>query len=212
MISPINLLLLLWIVLTAAMTVTWIRRRRRAAGAGVEDGYRGRQAVSTSPLVPVAAARNIPDPVSIGVERTDSPDEANHETAITSLVPPPTAERVLPLSDILEGLNLPYDLTPVTAMVEDPDRHMIFLTTHSNAGEVGQRFADELEALGFDLESVDFDQAIALREADVVSMKIVPDADEVRNGDHPRYGAAGRGDVALELWVGRSPVPPAAPE
>ena len=116
------------------------------------------------------------------------------------------------MTDLLEGIRLPYDLMPVTSAVEDADRHIVFLTTHSNAGEVGKRFADELERLGFELESVEFDQAVAVRGDDVVSMKIVPDADQVEVAGGRRYGAAGAGDVALETWIGRSPAPPAAPE
>ena len=114
------------------------------------------------------------------------------------------------LTDMLDGIELPYDLVPVTAVVEDPDRHLIFLTTHSNAEEVGTRFADELIRLGFEFTPVGLDQAIAKRGDDTVSMTIVPKADEVNDANGRRYGAAGIGDVALELWIGESPSPPTA--
>ena len=112
------------------------------------------------------------------------------------------------LIDMLDGIELPYDLTPVTAAVEDPDRHLIFLTTHSNAEEVGTRFADEMIRLGYEFSPVGLDQAIASRDGDMISMTIVPEAAKVDDGNGPRYGAAGQGDVALELWVGDAPSPP----
>lgn len=112
------------------------------------------------------------------------------------------------LIDMLDGIELPYDLTPVTAAVEDPDRHLIFLTTHSNAEEVGTRFADEMIRLGYEFSPVGLDQAIASRNGDMISMTIVPEAANVDDGNGPRYGAAGQGDVALELWVGDAPSPP----
>ncbi len=112
------------------------------------------------------------------------------------------------LIDMLDGIELPYDLTPVTVAVEDPDRHLIFLTTHSNAEEVGTRFADEMIRLGYEFSPVGLDQAIASRNGDMISMTIVPEAANVDEGNGPRYGAAGQGDVALELWVGDAPTPP----
>jgi hypothetical protein len=147
-------------------------------------------------------------------------DEANPagDEAMTSLsdpstdAGPPATAAPRTLSDMLDGIKLPYDLTPVTAAVEDPDRHLIFLTTHSNAEEVGTKFADELIRLGYGFEPVGLDQAVASRNADVVSMLIVPKAAEVETGNGPRYGAAAVGDVALELWVGRRPAPPVVPE
>lgn len=148
---------------------------------------------------------------AVGDDGTVELGQQSAEGAVaTAVIAPPAAEDSQTLTDMLQGIELPYDLMPVTSVVEDPDRHIIFLTTHSNAGEVGKRFADELERLGFELDTVDFDQAIAVRGDDVVSMKIVPNADQVEQGGSPRYGAAGSGDVALETWIGRSPVPPSA--
>jgi hypothetical protein len=136
-------------------------------------------------------------------ERVDSDEDSADGSGVAL---PDVHARVL--TDMLDGIQLPYDLTPITSAVEDPDRHLIFLTTHSNAEEVGTRFADELIRLGYAFTPIGLDQAIATRGDDIVSMMIAPKADEVRNASGPRYGAAGPGDVALELWTGRSSTPP----
>lgn len=218
MIQPVNLLLLVWVAITGAMVGTWIIRRRRHRGIQAQLRTTGatppiddatkpvlHPALLSAPTAKQAAATvTTPGTTAVGL--------ASDGAVRTSLIPPLTADGFRTLTDMLDGIRLPYDLMPVTSVVEDPDRHLVFLTTHSNAGEVGTRFADELERLGFELESVEFDQAVAVRGDDVLSMKIVPDAGQVDVGGNPRYGAAASGDVALETWIGRSPVPPSSAE
>ncbi len=214
MIQPVNLLLLLWVAIIGTMLGIWILRRRRpdavhaelreaAAGPAIGDGV---EPVPHPALIrPPAATRAAAAAATPG---TTPVVMSGDGAMVTSLIPALSADRLRTLTDMLEGIKLPYDLTPVPSVVDDPDRHLVFLTTHSNAAEVGRRFADELERLGFELETVEFDQAVAVRGDEVVSMKIVPDADQVIVAGGPRYGAAGSGDVALETWIGRSSVPP----
>ncbi|MDH3301772.1 MAG: hypothetical protein OES24_14835 [Acidimicrobiia bacterium] len=231
--SPVNPLLLLPVAIAVVMLVIWLLvRRRRAkdfvkrmneqlAATAIHVPEHVRHPPPIAPAIPATLAT----PAVIGAVGPSGPvrpvdgdripergqaDLPTDGAVATSVIPTLTDDGGLTLTDMLEGIKLPYDLMPVPSVVEDPDRHIIFLTTHSNAGEVGKRFADELERLGFELESVDFDQAVAVRGDDVVSMKIVPNADQVEVGGSPRYGAAGSGDVALETWIGRSPVPPAS--
>lgn len=181
---PVILLLLLLVMTTGAVLVVRLRTRRRRPAAVLDDGR---------------ATHILRRPVAGGYSATPP-------------IGPPSERRARTLTDILEGIRLPYDLMPVTSVIEDADRHLIFLTTHSDAGEVGKRFAEELERLGFELDAVEFDHAVAVRGDDVVSMKIVPDPEKVEGGDSLRYGAAGPGDVALETWIGRSSVPPSGTE
>lgn len=220
--SPVNPVLLLCVVITAALLVVWLHARRRRARDIVErmhdqlavPAVRNREHVLHPPPIAPFEPHLVTTIGATGAVGDDGTVELGQQSAegavATAVIAPPAAEDSQTLTDMLQGIELPYDLMPVTSVVEDPDRHIIFLTTHSNAGEVGKRFADELERLGFELDTVDFDQAIAVRGDDVVSMKIVPNADQVEHGGSPRYGAAGSGDVALETWIGRSPVPPSA--
>lgn len=212
--QPVNLFLVV-AVPAAAMLAVWLRARHwRQHNTG------GRRSVdATSPVPDGSASGASPHPAlpasnaTLEVSDTQSLPRlvgAGDGAVATSLVASATGDRPRTMTDLLEGIRLPYDLMPITSAVEDADRHVVFLTTHSNAGEVGKRFADELERLGFELESVEFDQAVAVRGSDVVSIKIVPEADQVEVAGGRRYGAAGRGDVALEAWIGRSPVPPSA--
>lgn len=168
-------------------------------------------------LVVRLRSRPVPTPASFDGDPVPVTQPVTRAGAMAGTTPDPPARPLSDqpsgsLADMLEGIRLPYDLMPVTTEVEDADRHLIFLTTHSNAEEVGQRFADELERLGFELETVDFDQAVASRGDDVVSMKIVPDAARIEGAESLRYGPAGPGDVALEAWIGRSSVPPSRPD
>ena len=204
MTTSTNLLPLLGIAVTA-MLAAWIITRRRRAEPTLQPA--GEQAVPNPAAATAEELQSPPAPVEVAAP------SGGGESSAESVISPITGgggTGSRPLTDLLDGIELPYDLMPVTSAVEDPDRHLILLTTHSNAGEVGKRFADQLEGIGFELETVEFDQAIAQRNGDVISMKIVADADRVESGDGPRYGAAGRGDVALELWIGRSPRPPTA--
>ncbi len=236
--SAINILLLVWVAITGLMIVMWLVGRRRARRADgdeasaepTEGNETGSEVVEEVPHPALVGAENtevsdwaatttdtlelidvpVGDKVVLGAEPIeDRPTTADAEEKMKIKDPDSlTTDGVPTLTDVLEGIRLPYDLAPITSMVEDPDRHLIFLTTHSNAAEVGRRMADELERIGFEFEPVEYDQAVVTRGDDVVSMKLVPDADQVDLGNGPRYGAAGRGDVALEMWIGRSATPP----
>ncbi|MDH3294851.1 MAG: hypothetical protein OER95_11090 [Acidimicrobiia bacterium] len=204
-------------------------RSTSAEPAGFEDESTDDPIIGGDPTFATTTTTTAIDVVtSDGVEGPTSDDDPESSTAVESSTrdegwtdhegstPEEGSESsTLPcvdhrtLFDMLDGIKLPYDLTPITSAVEDPDRHLIFLTTHSNAEEVGTRFADEITRLGYTFTPVGLDRAIATRGDDSVSMTIVPKANEVMNANGPRYGAAGAGDVALEVWVGRSSNPPA---
>lgn len=121
----------------------------------------------------------------------------------------PSSEVVRPptILELLDGISLPYDLTSLTARIEDPDRHAVFLSTHGDAGDVGTAFADQLVELGYEIEAAGFDQATAKRNGDVVSMRISADAGSCDEGEEPRYPTANASDVAIEVWTGTGPPP-----
>ncbi len=111
------------------------------------------------------------------------------------------------IEDMLDGIVLPYELVPVTANVKDFDRHRIFISNHPDAVEVGTAFADELTRLGYTVEPAGFDEALATRGEDSLSMRMVPSAASATEGGLPVYPAAREDDVALEVWVGRGRPP-----
>ncbi len=119
-------------------------------------------------------------------------------------IPAGTGSSVL---DLLDGIALPYDLTPTTGCIAEPDRHAIFLSSHGDAEAVGTAFADELARLGYRIEPDGLDQARATRDDQVLMLKISPDAGTRGSGDHRRYPTAGDNDVAIEVWTGQDSPP-----
>ncbi len=109
--------------------------------------------------------------------------------------------------DLLTGVTLPYDLTPLTARIEDPDRHAIFISPHPDAAEVGTAFADELVHQGFEIEPAGFDEALASRDEHSFTMRISPEAGKVADGSNLRYPSASETDVAIEVWIGNGSPP-----
>jgi hypothetical protein len=101
---------------------------------------------------------------------------------------------------MLEGIELPYNLQPVELSADAPVTHAVFLSDHRNAEEVGTAFADQLVDLGYEIEAAGFDQAVAKRNGDVLSMRI--EADAGKSAESSRYPNAGIDDVAIEVWTG----------
>jgi len=98
------------------------------------------------------------------------------------------ARPVATVAEALYGINWPCGLTPVIALdsLHLVDRQVTVSTTEAGAPEVGRRFGDALEALGFSLRS----------QTDTVATATRPDATlEVRL--HPSAGVAQRGGVPL---------------
>ena len=172
---------------------------------------------------PDSADPSEPDTDSSGDE-SDSADEAHEAEELTdgdhevddvdgahdvepAGEPVPGPSELPGILDLLDGVTLPHDLTPLTARIEDPNRHAIFISPNPDAAEVGTAFADELAAQGFEIEAAGFDQALATRGPDVLSMRISPEAGSVTDGDEPRYPSADTDDVAIEVWLGNGNPP-----
>lgn len=120
----------------------------------------------------------------------------------------PEVAKLPGIVDLLDGVTLPFDLTPLTTRIEDPNHHAIFVSPHPDAAEVGTAFADELVQQGFEIEAAGFDQALATRGTDKLSMRISPDAGTVADGSDLRYPSANENDVAIEVWIGNGSPPP----
>ncbi|MGB5755974.1 MAG: hypothetical protein WBM50_03590, partial [Acidimicrobiales bacterium] len=110
--------------------------------------------------------------------------------------------------ELLDGAVLPYDLTPVTGRLTEPDRHVIFLSPNPDAEAVGTAFADELDRLGYTIEPDGLDGARATRGDDTLLLRISANAGAVPDGQQHRYPTAGPSDVAIEIWTGQGGPPP----
>ncbi|MEM7326965.1 MAG: hypothetical protein AAF531_28030, partial [Actinomycetota bacterium] len=109
--------------------------------------------------------------------------------------------------DLLDGVTLPFDLTPLTARIADPETHIILISPHGDAAEVGTAFADELVEQGFAIEPAGFDQALAVRAGETLSMRISPEAGTITEGGQLRYPSVNDTDVAIEVWLGNGSPP-----
>lgn len=167
---------------------------------------------------PVSAnAEPVEDPVDPDPEEdSESEDTASEDTASEEAVDAevaetngsgPVGETAEPtVEQLLDGITLPFDLAPMPTALPEPSRHAVFLSSHPDPEEVGTAFADRLVELGFEIEPAGFDQAHAIRDGQVLSLRIAADAGN--NGDAGRYPDADKGDVAIEVWTGDGPPPP----
>ncbi|MGI9595598.1 MAG: hypothetical protein ACR2QK_05540, partial [Acidimicrobiales bacterium] len=105
-------------------------------------------------------------------------------------------------------VDLPFDLSPTIGGVADPAHHAVFLSPHGDPADIGTAFSDELAKLGFTIEPAGLDEALAIRDRQVISLRITPEAGLVSAGGRPRFPTATSTDVALEVWTGQGPPPP----
>ncbi len=131
----------------------------------------------------------------------DHDDRALVSTALgVGLTPTPSSGESV--ADLLADIELPYDLQPVD--LGNKVRRAVYLSPHSNPEDVGTEFADELVKLGYSIEPMGLDQAVARRGHDVLHMRIVPEAGTVvaDDGETRPYDQASPTDTALEVWIG----------
>lgn len=183
MTTLLTALFYLWLVITILLVAMWFLRRQDRLRHG--DNDKSMTGGGPRPDGPPKAAAE-PSPVA----KTQPAD--NSEPAILQL---------------LDGASLPFDLTPVTGRIAEPDRHVILLSPHGDAEAVGTAFADELTRLGYTIDPDGLDQAKASRGDDVLMLKISPDAGTRGSGAYRRYPTAGDTDVAIEIWTGRDSPP-----
>ena len=104
------------------------------------------------------------------------------------------------VADALTGITLPCDLAPMILDALDPDPHrVVFVTVGFEARIVGAKLADELERLGYDLDSASATTATARRDDVLVTIELFEDADQVREGGARLFPSAPGGSVAVEI-------------
>ncbi|MEM7271586.1 MAG: hypothetical protein AAF547_00775 [Actinomycetota bacterium] len=202
----------LWLVLTILLiTLLYLRYQegRRTPSDRDDD-------LLLPPADPVGLA---PADQLIEVDELDDVDDVDQVEPVSEPEPgepsatpasPATVAQPPGILDLLDGIELPHDLTPLTGRIEHGDRHLILVSSGADPAEVGPAFADRLADQGFEIEPDGFDQAVARRSDDVLTMRISPEAGTVNDAGRPRYPGAGDDDVVIELWTGNGAPPPLA--
>ncbi len=231
--TVLTLLLYLWIGITVAMVLMWLFRRRSepkttlgaSTGIGTETedeaGVPRPINFDTSPDSGDTIVLGGTDPTrqpsghdegiddedhgaSVGDDREPGePDHDDRALVSTALGVglTPTASSGESVADLLADIELPYDLQPID--LGDSARRAVYLSPHSNPEDVGTEFADELVKLGYTIEPMGLDQAVARRGREVLHMRIVPEAGAVvaDDGETRPYDQASPTDTALEVWI-----------
>lgn len=185
MTTLLTALFYLWLVITILLAIMWfLRRQDRRRDQRHQD-----EADDAPPIE--AMAEPATDPPSDGAtEQSDVPENGDRPIATLGL--------------LLAGLELPFDLAPISGELATAGHHTTLISPHANAEEVGTAFADQLVLEGFEVEAAGFDRAIATRDHDVLTMRIRPDAGRA-DGEEPPVPDAEETDVAIELWIGDDP-------
>jgi hypothetical protein len=105
------------------------------------------------------------------------------------------------LADLLSGITLPHELVPLTQFggTGDLDTHVVVATNRASAEMVGTGLADELERLGFSVETTGENTAVAEGPRGRLSIVVHPDGSAVLDGGTHRFPTASTGTVVVEL-------------
>lgn len=130
-----------------------------------------------------------------------SPDAALSEES--AMAQPPTKPKTSDtIASLLMGIRLPFDLLPTVPAGEQPSDRRVTLVSASAAPEViGGAVADELERLGYEINTLATDEATAQRDGSSLGLRISPEALDLENSNGRRFPDAQRGSVAIDLWV-----------
>lgn len=222
--------MLLWFWLAVSLGVYGYRLWRRATkrstagrdGATLDDVVIAPpiapRSADTAPVVPPAPIPPAPVPPAPIVTPPTTPTPtmapgppsspvAGDQTGRSGLFAPAAATR-LPdatnerptVADLLEGISLPCDLSPIvdTGRALDPYR-VAFVTNRATPAEVGAGLGDELERLGFSLATVSDTELEATKDGGRVVVTLHPNPSTVTFGAAPAFPNLPSGSVVVEF-------------
>jgi hypothetical protein len=107
------------------------------------------------------------------------------------------------IANLVQGISLPYDLAPLTTMVERPDvgDRVAFWSDRAPAEVVGAAVADEFERLGFTIEPVGSDTLRLSRDGQALMARLHASPGLSNIGGVPAFPSVPPNSVVLELWV-----------
>jgi hypothetical protein len=138
---------------------------------------------------------------------SDRPLVAAAPTAPVDPVGPPAARIAtqprLTIVQALAGINLPYDLVPLTTMAprRGVDERVAFWTDTAPAEVVGPAFADELERLGYEVSSRDDTTLAGVRDDVHLVVVLHPDALLATINDQAAFPSVPERAVVIEAWI-----------
>jgi hypothetical protein len=112
----------------------------------------------------------------------------------------PVAEARQTVAELVAGIAMPCDLVPIVGSDRFLDPyHVAFSTDTAPAATVGGGVADELERLGFALQSTAENRLAATKNDRQLTVTIYPDAADVAFGDGKAYPTVPPGSVVVEF-------------
>jgi hypothetical protein len=201
-----------FVVALYGLFVLWrvrVDRRKKAAKAALladlPPPTRPNQFVGRPLAQPGSVGPATGDTAEPAAAAPDAPAAAAAAPAADPLPPPPppTIGRRATVADVVQGITLPYDLAPLTTLVERPgvgDR-VAFWTDRAPAEVVGAAVADEFERLGFAIEPVGSDTMRVTRDGQALMARLHASPGLADVGGVPAFPSVPPNSVVLELWV-----------
>lgn len=200
--DPKVVLIFTWLVagLVIALYIWFVVWRYRAERRKKAEIAAGESAMSD------AIAKTAAQPTASGARIGPSATESHAETAGVladplSVIGAPVAEATV--AGLLSGIALPNDLVPLStigprAAVGD---RVAFWTNRAPAEIVGPAFADELERLGYTVQSLDEQSLSAERGNDRLLVVVHPDGERAIVSGELAFTTVPELSVVIEVWV-----------
>lgn len=129
-----------------------------------------------------------------------APRTAAADDRPSGIAPPQGGEARPTVADALQGIVMPCDLTPVVPAGRHLDPYRVAFSTDAHAApEVGAAVGDELERLGFALESTTDRQLRATKGDTVVTVTLHTDPSSVTIAEAPAFPNLKPGTVVVEF-------------
>jgi len=199
--SPTGVLVVTWMLagLVGGLYVWFIvwrvRVDRRKKAADAADASRMSSAIEQAAKL----ATEFKDP------RSPIDSAGVHGAVNTSVTArdPVVAAAARTVAGALAGISLPYDLVPLTTLIDRPgagDR-VAFWTNTAPAEAVGDAITVELERLGYAVTPLDEQSLAALRDGQTVRAVIHPDGRAAVIGDRHAFESVPEHSVVVEVWL-----------
>jgi hypothetical protein len=178
--------------------VVWrlrVDRRKKAAGAPKSTLPDSTRADREARVLGAAARLSPETPVKPVAERSPAPEGPAS--------PRPSGPMVSTVAELLAGIRLPNDLTPVVDMAPRTgvlDR-VAFASSSAPAETLGPAFTGELERLGFTVTPTAYDTVEIERGADLARVVIHPVGHRAAVEGQIGFPYVREGSVVVEVWI-----------
>jgi hypothetical protein len=214
-----NLLVgLLWLWLAMSLAIYGYRIVRRIGRGSKGEGQNAAtsELATTVPRVERSSPPRIPPPAAppASVPRDPSSDPSRDSGTRSGLfapgpVAPASEPRPTParsearrtVAELLHGITMPCELSPVVTTDRIDPYRVVFSTTSAPAEVVGASVGDELERLGFALTSIADNRLLASMDGEDLTVTLHADPSTVTIGETAAYPTMPSGSVVVEFRV-----------